>query len=218
MKDRHLKVTGYGCLKLAPDTIQVNIDLVEKNIDYGKALKLSNEKLVSLISVLKPLGFFREDVKTTYFNIESEYENIRLENGQYTNYFLGYKVSNYLKIEFPLNNDRLGNILESIDQCDLNPNISIYYKIKDKKNLEKKLLEKAVADCIEKSELLSKAAAIRLGDIVEIDSSSSKLNLYSNKIQYNRLNDSLARSYGFVDIEPDNIDNIQEISMTWEID
>ncbi len=54
--------------------------------------------------------------------------------------------SHVLKIEFELDHDLLGKILDNVSRCECHPEFDISYTIKDKEAVKNKLLEKAVKD------------------------------------------------------------------------
>ena len=54
--------------------------------------------------------------------------------------------SHVLKIEFDLDHDLLGKILDNVSRCECHPEFDISYAIKDKEAVKNKLLEKAVKD------------------------------------------------------------------------
>lgn len=51
-----------------------------------------------------------------------------------------------MKIEFDLDHDLLGKILDNVSRCECHPEFDISYTIKDKEAVKNKLLEKAVKD------------------------------------------------------------------------
>ena len=73
--DRTLRVTGKGSLSLAPDTIELLITLEGKDFQYEKALELSAKATSALRAVLEDAGFDGKELKTTSFNVNTEYES-----------------------------------------------------------------------------------------------------------------------------------------------
>ncbi|MCQ5146434.1 SIMPL domain-containing protein [Enterocloster bolteae] len=69
-----------------------------------------------------------------------------MKKDEYKRVFKGYKYSHVLKIEFDLDHDLLGKILDNVSRCECYPEFDISYIIKDKEAVKNKLLEKAVKD------------------------------------------------------------------------
>lgn len=67
-----------------------------------------------------------------------------------------------MKIEFDLDHDLLGKILDNVSRCECHPKFDSSYTIKDKEDVKNKLLEKAVRDSRVKAEVLAKEAGINL--------------------------------------------------------
>ena len=74
--------------------------------------------------MLLPLGFDREDLKTTNFSIDTEYESYQ-DHGTYKQRFVGYKYTHILKLEFEENTTLLGKALYNIAICGVNPELRI---------------------------------------------------------------------------------------------
>ena len=107
---RTIRVTGKGQLKVHPDMTRITIDLEKVCKDYSDAVEASAKDTEALKEELAPFGFDRKEIKTLYFSVDPEYEGYR-QNGEYKEKFIGYKYQHRLKVEFPVDNDRLGRML-----------------------------------------------------------------------------------------------------------
>ena len=101
----------------------------------------------------------------------------RDKDGNYTRYFVGYEYNNTLSIEFDNDNKKLGIVLYALSKCSSAPEFSIKYKMKDYSEMKEILLERSVADAKKKALIISKAADVKLGEIISIDYSWSEINL-----------------------------------------
>ena len=83
--------------------------------------------------------------------------------------------------------------------------------------VKNELLAKAVQDSKIKAEILSKASGVTLGDIINIDYSWGEIEIYSEPIQnYCLAESTISESYN-IDIEADDIDVQDNVTIVWEI-
>lgn len=219
---RTVKVTGKGQIKVKPDTTRITMILEGEHKDYGDTLKFSAQDTEQLKDILSVYGFERSDLKTLSFNIDTEHESYR-ENNVYKRRFVGYKFRHILKVEFDSDNERLGKILYALANCPLRPEFRISYTVKDPETAKNELLAKAVSDAKEKSAVLSQAAGVKLKDIQSIDYSWGKINFEFDPMDENLMEDvcmsltSDVDKYD-IDIEPDDIEVSDTVTVVWEIE
>lgn len=214
-----ITVTGKGKISLPPDTIIINISLETVRDTYEATMDASADAVSLLRDALKSEDFEKEDIKTKRFNVDLEYESYK-ERDNWKKRFIGYKCNHDLKIEFLSDSKRLAKILSLIARCLINPEFSIQYKIKDMEDAKNQLLAKAVADSKAKAEILTKAAGVKLGKVVNINYSWGEINIYSEPVNYDRaiLCEESACSYeSSLDIEPEDLDITDTVTVTWEI-
>lgn len=72
-------------------------------------------------------------------------------------------------IEFDLDHELLGKVLNKVSKCECHPEFKIAYTIKDKESVKNELLKKAVNDSKVKAEVLAAAAGMKLNGLVSID-------------------------------------------------
>ncbi len=217
---RTIKVTGKGQIKVKPDMTRITITLDGLYSDYAETLQRSSDDTDRLKELLSAFGFERSDLKTLSFNVDTEYESYR-ENDTYKQRFVGYRFRHLLKVEFESDNKRLGKILYALGNCDLKPEFRISYTVKDPEAAKNELLGKAVKDAKEKAAVLTAAAGVILKDIQSIDYSWGEIEFEVNPM--NRLMRSCApvaacadSSYD-IDIEPDDIEVSDTVTVVWEI-
>ena len=181
---RTIRVTGKGRTLVRPDMMRLSITLEGTHKDYGEALKRSSTDTETLKNLVESLGFEKTDLKTTSFDIDTEYESYE-ERGTYKQRFIGYKYEHELKLGFEADNDRLGKLVYALAGSDLNPEFSISYTVKDKEAVKNDLLERSIADAKAKAAVLSNAAGVTLKDIVSIDYSWGEMDLEINLLSNN---------------------------------
>ncbi len=218
---RTIRVTGKGQIKVKPDMIRITMTLTGLYKEYGEALHHSSEDTEVLKDVLTEFGFERSDLKTLSFNVDTEYESYRDRNNDYKQKFVGYRYNHILKVEFESDNDRLGKILYALANCKVKPEFRISYTVKDPEESKNLLLGKAVTDARDKAFVLTQAGGITLKDIQSIDYSWGEIDFEYRPMRGDVLMECCeaptAKSYS-LDIEPDDINVSDTVTVVWEIE
>ena len=194
---RTIRVTGKGQIKVKPDTTRITNSLEGTWPEYGETLRHSSHDTERLKDLLSAFGFARSDLKTLNFNVETEYESYK-EKG---NCIAGRPVLELLSEEFRLS-----------------------YTVSDPEAAKNDLLGKAVTDAKEKASVLTQAAGVTLKDIQSIDYSWGEIDFEYRPMNRMLMADEyLARpmvaespSYD-MDIEPDDIEVSDTVTVLWEI-
>ncbi len=138
--------------------------------------------------------------------------------------FIGYKFRHMMKVEFLSDNDRLGKVLYALANCPVKPEFCLSYTVSDPEAAKNKLLGKAVTDAKEKASVLTQAAGVTLKDIQSIDYSWGEIDF-----EYRPMNRMLMASECLaapmaaggtsydMDIEPDDIEVSDTVTVLWEI-
>lgn len=218
---RTLRVTGKGQIKVHPDMTRITITLEGLYKEYGETLRHSGEDTERLKDVLSAFGFERSDLKTLNFGVDTEYESYK-ENGAYRQRFAGYRFRHLMKLEFESDNERLGKILFALAQCPLHPEFRLGYTVKDPETAKNLLLGKAVTDAGKKAEVLAGAAGVTLKDIRSIDYSWGEIDIEVNPMRGNMVMEKCmspmtAEDSYDIDIEPDDIEISDTVTVLWEI-
>jgi len=214
-KDRFITVRGSGKVTARPDLTILDISLVEQTMEYEQTMKRASAEIDLLRKALVSIGYDRKDLKTTNFKISSEYESYHEGNGKYRKVFSGYRCTHSLKLEFDFDTKRLGETLKAITTSEASPSFRISFSVKDKKAVSEELLVNAIKNASEKAEILTKAAGVRLGTIQNIDYSWGELRVMSKT----RFNDALSFSASLsMEIEPEDIDVDDSVTVVWSID
>ncbi len=217
---RTIHVTGKGQLKLKPDTTRITMTLEGIYPEYSDTLQHSSEDTEALRDLLSGFGFARSDLKTLSFGIDTEYESYR-EQEVYKQRFLGYRFRHQLKVEFPSDNQRLGRILYALSNGAVSPEFRLSYTVSDPEAARNELLGKAVQDAKEKAAVLSRAAGVSLRCIESIDYSWGEIDIeyrpMDNMLRVKAAQPLMAASYT-MDIEPDDIELSDTVTVVWEIE
>lgn len=220
--DRTIRVTGRGKIAVKPDIIRLNITLEDQRETYEETLKQSTMQTETLKDCFENLGFDRSDLKTLYFNVDTEYESYQDKSKNWKQRFMGYKFTHRFKIDFPSDNEELGKILYAMAHCEVHPEFTISYTVKDIEVCKNQLLGQAVSDSKQKAEILASAAGTKLGLVTTIDYSWGEMEIISHPMNKMMepcmmMEDCAAGSYD-MDIEPDDIDVTDTVTVVWSLE
>ncbi len=219
--ERIIRVTGKGQISVKPDMIRLMLTLEDMRETYEETLEQSTVQVEMLKDCFEKLGFARTDLKTLNFNVDTEYESYQDKNKAWKRKFIGYKFVHAMKIEFDADNKRLGQVLYALAHAPVRPEFRINYTIKDTEVAKNQLLGKAVSDSKEKARVLTEAAGVKLGDIVTIDYSWGEITFLAEPMARNmKLADECCMyedSYD-MDIEPDDINVSDTVTVVWQIE
>ena len=217
---REMRVTGRGRISVKPDRIRLMLTLSDVKKDYDKALKEASAKSTELQKAFCGCGFSEEDLKTVNFSVDAEYTGYSDKDGNWKQRFVGYRFNQMLKIEFPLDNDRLGQILYALAKSGVKSEFRIQYTVSNPEACRNELLGKAVSDAKEKAAILAEASGVKLGAIQTIDYSFGTMEIYSEPVNFRSM--KVAESccedsaYG-MNIVADDIQLDDNVTVSFEI-
>lgn len=216
---RTITVKGMGRVTTTPDYVVISMSLEAHEQDYEATMELAAKKIEQLNTSLEEIGFEKKSVKTTNFNVRTDYEREKDRNGNYKSVFNGYICSHRLKVEFDFDTKRLAQTLYAISRCLAQPELSISFTVKDPSAVNKELLKSATINAKEKAQILCEASGVELGQLLTIDYNWGELNIVSHT-DYMLEEKCMAMPVGGLadmDIEPDDIDVSDTATFVWEI-
>lgn len=214
-----IRVTGRGTLRLTPDTTCVTITLRGLAEEYNKALKDSAQDTETLRDLLEGLGFQRAELKTLSFDVNTKYENHQDDHGEYHQQLTGYEFTHSLQLRFPLDNVLLGRILYTLANSSVSPELRLSYTVRNPETAKNRLLTEAVKDAKTKAKVLSAAAGAHLLELRSIDYSQVPLDLEVRPMRRAVMAMAAANTEGCynLDIQPDDIEVSDTVTMVWEM-
>lgn len=214
-----ITVKGMGRVSVKPDWIAIAIRLETKDKEYDKTMNAAAERIECLDQTLEEAGFDKKAVKTTNFNVRTEYEHVKDKNGSYQSVFAGYVCTHHLKIEFDFDTKRLAKVLSAISHCLAVPEFSISFTVKDPAAINGDLLKSAAQNAKEKAEILCSASGVKLGELVSIGYDWGEIDVRSDtdyKIEGRCMMQAEA-CLSNIEIEPDDIRVNDTATFVWEI-
>lgn len=216
---RTITVKGMGRVTTAPDYVVISMSLEAHEKNYEATMGLAANKIEQLNASLAEIGFEKKSVKTTNFNVRTDYDRVKDKNGNYSSVFNGYICTHRLKVEFDFDTKRLAQTLYAISRCLANPELSISFTVKDPSAVNTELLKSATINAKEKAQILCEASGVELGQLLTIDYNWGELNIVS-RTDYMLEEKCMAMPVGGladIDIEPDDIDVSDTATFVWEI-
>jgi len=216
---RTITVKGMGRVTTSPDYVVISMSLMAQDNDYEETMELAAKKIEYLNASLEEIGFEKKSVKTTNFNVRTDYERVKDRNGNYKSVFNGYICSHRLKVEFDFDTKRLAQTLYAISKCLAEPELSISFTVKDPSAVNKELLKSATINAKEKAQTLCEASGVELSQLLSIDYNWGELNIVSHT-DYMLEEKCMAMPVGGladIEIEPDDIDVSDTATFVWEI-
>jgi len=216
--EKIIKITGTGKVSAKPDLIGLAISFESKDKDYEKAMSNTKVQIEKIRDAIIEAGFKKEDLKTTDFRVREDYSyviNVRR--------FEGYVCFHRLALEFDFDMERLGKSLAALVKSGVNPMFSISFTVKDKEKVKEELLCVAVENAFRKANILTTAAKVKLGELFSINYSWGEINMYSRTTYEYECDDMLGDSLqiddaGSIDIEPDDIDVEDTVTIVWGLE
>lgn len=215
-----LRVTGKGRLSLKPDTIVVSFKSSAVYTDYAEAIAMASKATKDLKAVIARAGIDGELLKTSNLDVSAKYKSWYDDKDNRHEKFIGYEYTHNSNIKIDNDNKLLGRLLYEVSASPLDAKFDISYTVKDMEKAKNDLLREAVKDAKEKAEILSEAAGVKLKSVVDINYSWGELRIHSRPISLEACEYRGAKpSDSFdIDIDADDIDVNDTVTVVWEID
>ena len=217
---RTITVKGAGNISARPDYIVLSLNIEALSETYDLAMSEAAGRIEKLQGAAVRVGYRKEDLKTTSFDVQTRYENVKDRQGNYKREFAGYACTYRLKLAFDFDGRQLAKVISSIAGCGAKPELSIAFTVKNSATVSEELLISATENAKTKAEILCKASGNALGKLLNIDYNWGEINVFS-RTSYDVedcIQPLMAMSKcAAPEIEPDDIDVSDTVAFTWEI-
>lgn len=215
---RTITVKGIGKISAKPDRVVLSMTLESKHKDYDKAMEMAADHIQYLNETLCSIGFEKGSVKTTDFDVRTDYDWVKDRYGNYESVFRGYEVTYHLKLAFDFDMGRLSQALATIAGCLSHPQLSIAFTVKDATAINEEMLRAATVNAKRKAEILCEASGVTMGDLISIDYNWGELDNYSHT-RYDCCEEAISPMAigAAIDIDPEDIDVSDTATFVWEI-
>lgn len=215
---RTITVKGTGRVSAKPDYVVLSMILESGHKDYDRAMDIGAKHIQHLNETLFGIGFEKGSVKTTNFNVRTDYDRVKDRYGNYENVFRGYVVTHHLKLAFDFDMARLSQALSAIAGCLSHPQLSIAFTVKDATAINEEMLRSATVNARRTAEILCEASGVVMGDLIAINYNWGELDIYSDT-RYECCDKLMAPMTAgtAIDITPEDIDISDTATFVWEI-
>lgn len=213
-----ITVKGVGAVSAKVDFVELTIVIHGKNKEYNAAMEEAASQTALLERAVEKVGFQKDDLKTLRFDVRTEQEDVRDENGNYHRVFIGYVCDDTFKLSFDFESERLAAVLSAVANSGTNPELNISFTVKDPSKISEELLVRAAANAKRKAEILCRASGTELGKLLSIDYNWSELRVESRtRYSYDTLECLSAKRSSMLALRPDDIDLRDTAAFVWEI-
>ncbi|MBQ3850040.1 MAG: SIMPL domain-containing protein [Clostridia bacterium] len=214
--DRMITIRGIGKLSVKPDMIEVGLELRNRDMDYSAAMRAASEQQAALRDALSKAGFEPSELKTSAFNVRTEYEGVHDERGMYRQVFAGYVCEHTMAIRFGFDTDMLSTVLTAISDSIAEPGISVRFTVRDRESISDALLASAAKNALKRAELLAESSGVKLGRLISIEHTWNDPDFVSPTV-YSSNAKLRCDSAVEMQVSPENMELTEYATFVWEI-
>jgi uncharacterized protein YggE len=169
-----ITVSGEGRSSIAPDMAILSFSVVKDAKTAREALDANNKAMADVLNALKGSGIADRDLQTSGFAVNPQYQYPdNSDGGNRPAVLTGYQVANSLTITVR-DLAKLGDIIDQAVTLGVNQGGSIQFSNDKPEATITEARKSAVTDAVAKAKVLSEAAGVSLGRIVEISENASR--------------------------------------------
>ena len=210
-----ITVRGSANVKVKPDYVNILVNLETLNVEYGAAMEEAARRIEALKAALKSVKVDPEDLRTTDFGVNTEWEWTKNKYGNHeTRVFKGYKIRQNLKLGFDFERERMVAILSAVARSGVDPEFRVQFTVKDKSAVKEELFAKASENARKIAEGLCRGVGKSLGDIININYSWEEIDIYH---EFDDCREMKCTEGAAPDINPEDLDASDSVTFTWEL-
>ncbi|WP_172369502.1 SIMPL domain-containing protein [Sporosarcina jiandibaonis] len=153
---RVMTVTGIGSLSIAPDTVQIQLEVRTENIQLSQAQQENADLMDQVIESLLELGIPRENIQTVFYNITPQYDYV--EGRQV---FRGYEVINSINVKIK-NIEQAGTIIDTAVRNGVNQVSNIRFTVENEQIPYQEALSLALKNALAKAQTIANTIQLKL--------------------------------------------------------
>ncbi|HEV7252198.1 MAG TPA: SIMPL domain-containing protein [Mesorhizobium sp.] len=161
-------VTGEGEASLRPDLALLTLSVLREADTAGEALAQSSAAMREVIAALKAMGVADRDLQTSGLQIMPRYVYEDTPDRGQTSRLIGYQVVNTLAVRVR-DIARVGEVIDKAVSLGVNQGGDVAFTSDDPEAALDEARKAAVTDATGKARLLSEAAGVKLGRVLEIN-------------------------------------------------
>ena len=213
--ERTITVRGTGSVQVAPDTVELELTLSSKDRNYDVAVSQASTRLEALERAVQSAGFTEKDLKTSQFQVSTEYEGVHDAQGNYKSVFAGYRCTQGLRLRFDFDPARLGQVLSAIAASGAEPELQISFTVKEPEAVREALLQDAAENARKTAQILCAASGVRLGSLLRVDYNWLDVTFQSETVLSRPM---MAKATALDNFVPEDISRTDSASFTWALE
>lgn len=165
------EVIGKGTVTAVPNVAQTTFSISEKAPTQEEARSKANEKQNQATDALTKLGVKKNDIKTTGFYVNPNYEDIAIPLDSAVEPIRRNQQQGYVaNVTTTVKSDDINILNKAIDQLtEIGINVGgVEYTFAESEKYKMEAQDKAIADARQQAENIAKAAGFKLGNILSI--------------------------------------------------
>ncbi|KKQ36107.1 MAG: Orf1 protein [candidate division WS6 bacterium GW2011_GWA2_37_6] len=162
--DKTYSVQGYATRKVTPDTATITVGTILEDTNIVNLQNKANEKVSKAITDIKALGIKEEDIQTSEYSVEPDYDSAGER-------IIGYKINISVKVTIKNTNPEdnlVSDVMSKAIAAGLNEVRNLAYSVEDEENILEELKLEAIDKAKEKAEEQSDRAGLKLGDVTNV--------------------------------------------------
>ena len=213
--ERKITITASSSTSIKADVIEFDITLLSLNKDYQKSYSDLTHQLNQLQNDLSSIGINKDELKTTLFDVQQKYNNVRNSDGSYSKEFEGYQITHCLVFQQDFDSSTLAVILNKLATSQSQPQFNIRFTCKNQKEHTLLLMKQLTKEAKHRARLLAKDNGVKISQLVDIDYSFSDTDFYS-PAAFGLCKSNMVENAS-IDINPQDITISATGKFVWEI-
>ncbi|MBC7313049.1 MAG: SIMPL domain-containing protein [Rhizobium sp.] len=168
IREATIIVSGEGEAAIAPDMAVLSLSVVREAETAAEALKANSQAMAEVIADLKAKSIADRDIQTSAFSVDPLYRQDKADDDTYgAPVIVGYRVTNGLTLRVR-DLTQLGALIDAAVKLGVNQGGGISFTNDNPDAAIAEARKKAVAEAMDKAKVLTEAAGVRLGRVIEI--------------------------------------------------
>lgn len=220
METPKISIQGKGSIHVVPDVTRITISINHHGKTYKEVYakgKENSEWIRKILEFNKKPGNL---AKSLYFDVSEHTINVYDDEGSGEIVDVvkdGFDLSQRVKIDLPIDNVLVNNIVRGVGKFIPNAQVSIGFTVQDLRPYQLKMLKRAVSDAKEKAEIMAEAAGSKLGKVLEIDYNFSHIDTYSQARNIHSTEEAKESTADALDITPDDMVISDRVDVVFEL-
>ena len=213
---RTFTVAAEGKINVKPDLAQFSFSVVTDGADLVKVAADNNKRLADAIAFVKKEGIDEEDIKTTQYSLNPQYEYN--ENSR-RSFIVGYSLTQTVEVKvknLEENLQKVSNVLGSLPELGVNQVSSLSFTVENPEEFMAEARKQAFEKAKVKAKAMVSAMGVGLGDVVSFYESGMPIPYYS-KMGMGGDAVGAPSAAPIMSLEPGTEELVVNINVTYEI-